>query len=374
MKSNNPFPTYSYNLPKYFCDRQKELEQLTGALANGRNVVLLSLRRMGKTGLIKHLFYKLKSDKNIQCFYFDIMDTKTPDDFVNMLANSLIGSSDNKSGKIFDKVLQFFSKLNPVISINPETGAPSIELKHNTIEQSKTTITSIFNYLEQQKKRVYIAIDEFQQITQYKETSFEAFLRSRIQHLQNINFIFSGSQQHILMSMFGNYSKPFYQSADFLKLDRINKEVYCNFIVKKFAETNKKVSKEIVLDLLDWTDIYTFYVQNTCNKLWYISDKQVSTNDLKQTKETIINEKEYFYSNLKNLFNSSQYKLLESIAINNGVKQPTAKDFIKKFNLGTPSTINSSLKALIEKEYVYKENNEYKVYDIFLIKWIQKNN
>ena len=59
-------------------------------------------------------------------FYFDILETKNPDDFVNMLANSLIGSFDKKSGKIFDKVLPFFSKLNPVISINLETGAPSI--------------------------------------------------------------------------------------------------------------------------------------------------------------------------------------------------------------------------------------------------------
>lgn len=53
---NNPFLIYAYAGPKYFCDRIEETEHLISALRNGRNVTLMSPRRMGKTGLIQNVF------------------------------------------------------------------------------------------------------------------------------------------------------------------------------------------------------------------------------------------------------------------------------------------------------------------------------
>ena len=46
----NPFVVYGYVSPIYFCDREQETYDLITALSNGRNVTLMSPRRMGKTG------------------------------------------------------------------------------------------------------------------------------------------------------------------------------------------------------------------------------------------------------------------------------------------------------------------------------------
>ena len=59
MKPRNPFYVTGYGGPKYFCDRVTELATLRAAIDNGRNVTLLAARRMGKTGLIHHLFNAL---------------------------------------------------------------------------------------------------------------------------------------------------------------------------------------------------------------------------------------------------------------------------------------------------------------------------
>ena len=56
---NNPFLIVGYQGPEYFCDREKETEVILSALHNGRNITLVSPRRMGKTGLIKNVFYTL---------------------------------------------------------------------------------------------------------------------------------------------------------------------------------------------------------------------------------------------------------------------------------------------------------------------------
>jgi len=371
---DNPFYISSYKSPEFFCDRKNETNQLKLALANRRNIVLLSSRRMGKTGLIKHLFYNLKSEKNAHTFYFDIMNTNNVNDFVNLLANTILGTFNSKSKKLFNNVLKFFTKFSPTLSFDSISGEPSISLKSISEEQSEISIVEIFNYLEKQNKRIYIAIDEFQQITNYKRTGFEAFLRSHIQHLNNINFIFSGSQQHILIDMFNSYSRPFYQSSDFLKLERIPQKEYSKFIVEKFKNTKKEIDINDVYDLLDWLDTYTFYVQNYFNKLWYISGKKINNKSIEKAKQYIIDEHNFIYSNMYNLLTITQYNLLKSIALERQVQQPTSKEFINKYNLGTTSTISSAIKILLNKELIYQENNVYKLYDIFLQKWFEKNN
>ena len=370
---DNPFYISSYKSPEFFCDRENETKQLKLALANRRNIVLLSSRRMGKTGLIKHLFYNLKSDKDVYAFYFDIMNTNNVNDFVNLLANTILGTFNSKSKRLFDNVLKFLTKFSPTLSFDSITGDPSISLKNISEEQSEVSIVEIFNYLEKQNKRIYIAIDEFQQITNYKRTGFEAFLRSHIQHLNNINFIFSGSQQYILIDMFNSYSRPFYQSSDFLKLERIPQDKYSKFIVEKFRKTKKEIDINDVYDLLDWLDTYTFYVQNYFNKLWYISGKKINKESIEKAKQYIIDEHNFIYSNLYNLLTVTQYDLLKAIALEVYVEQPTSKEFINKYNLGTTSTISSAIKILLNKELIYRENNVYKLHDVFLQKWFEKN-
>ena len=54
---NNPFVTSGYIAPEYFCDRERETEELLRWLVNENNVAIISTRRMGKTGLIQHCFH-----------------------------------------------------------------------------------------------------------------------------------------------------------------------------------------------------------------------------------------------------------------------------------------------------------------------------
>ena len=52
----NPFIYEGYEGPDYFCDRTEETENVISDLQNGRNVTLVSPRKIGKTGLILHTF------------------------------------------------------------------------------------------------------------------------------------------------------------------------------------------------------------------------------------------------------------------------------------------------------------------------------
>ena len=85
-KLENPFVYQGYEGPDYFCDRVEETKNMISALENGRNITLISPRKIGKTGLINHVFYQIKKEnKDAICIYVDIFSTNNLQEFVETL-------------------------------------------------------------------------------------------------------------------------------------------------------------------------------------------------------------------------------------------------------------------------------------------------
>ena len=101
----NPFVYKGYDGPAYFCDREKETENLISALKNGRNITLLSPRKIGKTGLIKHVFNRISStEKDAVCIYVDIFSTQNLHDFVQVLGAAIVDEALRREKFIMSKV------------------------------------------------------------------------------------------------------------------------------------------------------------------------------------------------------------------------------------------------------------------------------
>lgn len=86
MTSKNPFPVVGYHGSKLFCDRETETERLLVNLTGGLNTTLISLRRMGKTALIYHVFDKILKDNRSVCLYVDLYPTRNVRDLTRQLA------------------------------------------------------------------------------------------------------------------------------------------------------------------------------------------------------------------------------------------------------------------------------------------------
>ena len=191
-QSINPFLLTGYVSPDYFCDREQETQKLISALQNGRNVTLISPRRMGKTGLIRHIFHQMKAEKQAKCYYVDLYKTDSLASLVEQLASVVLGSLDTTEAKIIKQVTTFFKSFRPLLSFDSLTGVPTfmVDIKPELAEHS---LAEIFSYMEQSGQLCVIAMDEFQTIVDYGEKNVEALLRSHVQHLTSVHFIFSGS-------------------------------------------------------------------------------------------------------------------------------------------------------------------------------------
>ncbi len=87
----------------------------------------------------------------------------------------------------------------------------------------------------------------------------------------------------------------------------------------------------------------------------------------------ILKEKEYIYLGYRNILTKFQYKLIRAIAKEGDVKKPNSGEFMSKYSFYQQSSINKALKSLIDKEMIYHEDGKYKVYDLFLSKWLERN-
>lgn len=287
----NPFVIYGYKGAEYFCDRKKETKTICTALSNERNVVLISPRRIGKTGLIHHVFEQLKkSEPETKCFYMDINATRNVNQFIQLLAKTVVGQVDTFSQSAFRKILTLFSSYRPTVSFDEFTGIPTFSITISQ-EQQEESLKHIFDYLKQSGKRIYIAIDEFQQISEYPENSTEALLRSHIQFLPNVYFIFAGSSQHMMSEMFLSAQRPFYQSSQMVNLSPIDVHEYCEFANRWLSKEGIGMEEADFIYLYDMLDGQTWYIQNILNRL-YANGELIDKTTIARTVDDVVNEQE----------------------------------------------------------------------------------
>jgi hypothetical protein len=375
MKKNrpyNPFLVTGYYSPEYFCDRTVETTKIISALKNGRNISLMSPRRFGKTGLIHHVFHNIiQKEKMAVCIYLDIYSTQNLNDFVKIFAESVLGKVDGNLEKAMKRFASFFRSFRPTLSYDAISGQPELSVK---IEQEFTdkSLQEVFSYLQQSDKTCYIAIDEFQQIAEYPEKGTEALLRSYIQFLPKVHFIFAGSRQHLMNEIFLSAKRPFYQSTQTMSLDVIEKDSYCRFAYGHFKKNNFILSAECFDYIYTKFEGHTWYVQSVLNRL-YEYRKEIDKLDLVYYAiQELLEENTYSYQELLNAYTAIQVNLLRAIAKEKVVVQVTSGDFISKYGLKNSSSVSRILKKLLETELIYKLEAGYIVYDRFLGLWLEK--
>ena len=225
----NPFILEPFKSKAYFCDREKETEEIIRNITNGRNTTLISPRRLGKTGLIFRVFDEMKERKlPYETIYCDISDTLSIEAFIKVISEAVVG----RLGKQ-QKITTFFKTLKsvrPLLGIDPLTGSPQVSFTFADDNQKQSTLKEVLGYLESYPQIVVLAIDEFQQIREYGDVNMEAILRKHIQHLHNVRFIFCGSKKHTMTDMITKAKKPFYESTSFLYLSKLPIPVYSAFI------------------------------------------------------------------------------------------------------------------------------------------------
>lgn len=368
----NPFVVGKYISDSYFCDRENETNFLIKQIENGRNVALISPRRLGKTGLIYHCFRQGQIQKKYHTFFIDIYATSSLSEFVYLFGKAIYEELKPMKNHWSEKFFQIISSLRVGFKLDNMTGEPSFDIGLGDIHAPETTLDEIFEYLESADKPCVVAIDEFQQIGSYDEKNIEALLRTKIQQCRHTMFIFAGSKRHLMSNMFNSPSKPFYQSSIGMGLEPIPQDIYMDFANRLFEERGKHIDKEVVKKVHLKFDGYTWFIQMMMNELFSLTgyDECCGMNKLEMARRNIIQAQESIYKEILSNLAAKQKLVLQAIAKEKKAQGITSAAFIKKYNLPSASSVQAAVKGLIDKDLITQTDGVYWIYDYFFADWL----
>ena len=369
----NPFITMGYSGPEYFCDRERETDELIRLIENGNHVALISPRRYGKTDLLRHCFSQKEVAESYYTFIIDIYSTKSFADMVNQLGKVILDTLKPKGRKAWELFLQLLVSVRAGITFD-SLGNPSWTLGIGDIHNPIVTLDEIFRYLDAADRPCIVAIDEFQQITKYGDENIEARIRTHVQYSRNAVFVFSGSQRHLMGSMFTSPARPFYQSVTIYNLDLIPQDKYQAFCERHFENYGKHLGEGVVGSLYSRFEGVTFYLQRVMNDMFMRVPEggTCQVEDIDVSVDNIVRYSTPVYEDLMYQLPEKQSLVLRAISRDGMVRNITSGAFVKRHNLPSVNSVKSAIPALIDKQLVTNERGIYKVYDKFLAIWLNR--
>ena len=312
--------------------------------------------------------------------FVDILQTGNLQEFTYEFGKAVFETTASIGSKMMKQFAQTVQSLRGEYSMDPFTGMPKFSMSIGHIENAIYTIEEVFRFLEQADKPCIVAIDEFQRIADYPEKNVEAILRTHIQKMQNCEFIFAGSDRHLLGQMFLDYNRPFYESATILTLEKIEKAKYNAFAVAHFKEFEKNISADDVDRVYDLFDGNTFAMQKTLHTAFSLTNvnSTCTLDTIRRAIDDIIEDNDFTYrTHLMNI-GLAQKEVLYAIARSGVAMQITRANFVNKYRLGSSSSVQSAVRKLKADGWVAECLNEdgqkgYQLNDYFLMLWIQKN-
>lgn len=371
-KTINPFIVTGKIEPEYFCDRVSESARLIKSLVNGNNMVIISPRRMGKTGIIQFCYEKPEIKDTYYTFFIDILHTSSLKEFTYILGKEIFDTLAPRSKAMSNLFLQTLKSISGKFGFDPSTNLPTFNVELGDIQRPEYTLEEIFTYLASADKPCIVAIDEFQQIAKFPEKNIEALLRTHIQKIRNSNFIFAGSERHMMQEMFTSSARPFYRSADILELNAIEVQIYVTFIMEMFKSRDRIITKEMAECIYHLFKGHTYYVQKTFNEAFsdILPGEECTLERLNVSIENIIAGNETIYREILSNIPEKQKELLYAIARDEEAEQITSSEFMKKHSLSSASSVQSAIKKLLEKDLVSELNKKYSVTDKLFAMWI----
>ena len=370
----NPFVVTGKIEREYFCDRVVESKNIVKAIENGNNLVLISPRRMGKTGLVRYCYdFEFEKDE-YYTFFIDILHTTSLQEFTYLLGRKIYETVLPKSKKMMTAFIHTLKSISGQFGFDPISNTPTFDLSLGDIVRPELTLEEIFYYLEHADRPCIVTIDEFQQIAKYPEKNVEALLRTHIQAMSNCQFIFAGSEYHIMQEMFVSANHPFYNSADILELKPIEQQVYSDFVSGWMAKYQRSIDADLIQSVYQLFRGNTYGMQKTFNEVFALmSDGETCSEELViQAINNVIDSKEPLFQELLSNIPEKQKPLLYAIAADGEVDKITSAAFIKKHKLASASANQYAAKQLMANGVITKLHGKYSLNEQFFDIWINR--
>lgn len=370
----NPFTMRVISPGGPFCNRVEELKDLGRHASNLANVVVFSPRRYGKTSLVK----KVQGDIEKEGFltiYADLFMVTSVSDVAARIAKNVYTIL-HKQESLLKKGARFlktFTTFRPVIKPSSENGFTlGVEPSSATlpgIELLDKVLGEVGIFVQKERPKVNFVLDEFQEITELKEPAVEGVFR---QHIQNhrASYFFVGSRRRVLLDIFNQRSRPFYQSAIMYPIEALPHRELVFFLKERFEAGGKKCPQSVAEVISRRTSQHPYYAQALAYNIFDLSGKTLKNEDVAAGFERLLSSERYAYEAMVQGLTGAQTALLRALAVSPDAKI-LSSDFIARHKL-TVGGVQYAQKKLVELDLIEKHDDVWRVVDPVFAVWLSR--
>ncbi len=368
----NPF---RYGVPvsgDYYFPRPDFSQKLCPYTLSGQKLLLYGRRRFGKTSFLKEYADILKN-KGTASIFIDVYPITSLRDFLHALsagikASGLISTTDKVKKIVFD-----LFRIRPRLSVEGDATALDFfmpHLKEDDIKSAVEDTIRLFGKLAEDPSLVII-FDEFQKIAEIADAGWlEGTLRSEIQKQQAVPYIFCGSRRGLILDMFQNPSRPFYQMCTAVELPRLQND-FAEWLRNKLLSAKVEIDSGTSLALMEKIDWSPNYAQMIAFHL--VADPpvgNVDVDDIERVLDALCQLNGYTYMTLYDSLGANAQRLLRLLAKNPG-QSPFRQELMAEFDLKT-SGVQSAIRSLINRHILDDTTSGGNVYfdDPLFSRWL----
>ncbi|MBF0430316.1 MAG: ATP-binding protein [Fibrobacteria bacterium] len=364
----NPFKYGQVVTKSDYCSRSALEKELGSRILSGQNTYIEGERRTGKTSLIKEMTTHLKK----QLAYIDLFEVRTVDDVISRMLNGLA----NIHSGIVQTLLSKTAALRPALTVDPLSGMPTVTIAGGANLKPDSMNSMMDLFAGRELRNTVVVFDEFQDIRKLDNAAqILAIMRSKIQFLQTLPFVFCGSIRNDMHTIFTDHDSPFFKSALPLEVGSIERQVFSSFLIKKFHKARLKVSQATIERILDIAADNPGDTQQLCSAIVEVAEEhsQIEESSLISALQRIFATERKGYDISLNRLTAIQIKCLRTVAKAGG-KNTMSKEFITLSGITHPTTIKKSLKRLEELKILFVSNGAYKFINPFFAQWLVSMN
>jgi hypothetical protein len=274
------------------------------------------------------------------------------------------------------KAIRLLTTFRPVLK-PAEDGSFSVSIESTGqnlqgIELLDKTLEDLGLFMEQVgPENVHIVFDEFQEITELRDKRIEGTLRSHIQFHPS-SYFFVGSRRHILLDMFNEKSRPFYQSAQLYELKKLPHDELVGYLMDQFKKGGKRCPEKNAEKISLLSQQNPYYAQKLPLNVYEVSGKVVHGKDINGALELMIDNEVFFYQAILQALAPRQIALLRALAVEPS-KTLLSNRYISRHDLGSIGGVQAALKKLRQLDLVEKgSDNRYQLVDPIFRMWLQQ--
>lgn len=355
----NPFNYISIAEGDNFYDRKEETKRIVDTLQGGNNIVLFAPRRYGKTSLVFRAMQQLE-EQGISCVYMDLMPVYSLESFAELYLQALYRKQTGLEK--FIQMVASLKNIRPKMTFD-DFGKPQFGIEFAETKVSPATIADILDLPEKMArdgKRIVVVMDEFQEIRELNKFGLEALMRSKIQLHHHANYLFLGSQTHIIQDMFMAKNRPFYNSAITLQISTLPERETIDFITSRFAEYDIQISEELCRYIISRVANIPYYIQLLCAEIWQYMMPQlheVNTEIVDECYERVVEMKSDYYFERTDKLSVLQRRFL--VALTKSGENIYSADYIKQNQLVGASSLQKAVTVLLDEGIIDKTGSVY---------------